>query len=146
LADPDAVYETWVLGGNSFEPSVFSNFPFNSFAVMGGQAYAANENGVYLLGGDHDNGEPIRSGARIGPINLGTDGEKRLRGINFGDGGPGTRVRVRAETGEEVYAPERDDNRVVVSRNIQGRTFEIDIMEFIELSHLEISPLRLARR
>jgi hypothetical protein len=35
---------------------------------------------------------------------------------------------------------------VVVSRNIQGRTFEIDIMEFVELSHLEISPLRLARR
>jgi len=39
-----------------------------------------------------------------------------------------------------------DDNRVVVSRDIQGREFTVNSMDFEELSHCEIVPLRLARR
>lgn len=146
-ATPEEVFEAWCLSGQAFEPSVFSGFNFNSFAVKGGQAYACGDAGIYLLGADHDAGEPIQSGARIGPVNFGADREKRIRGIQYGRGGKDTRVRVLSDEGNVgVFTPERDNNRVVVSRDIQGREFTIDIMDFEELSHCEIVPLRLARR
>jgi hypothetical protein len=140
------VFETWVLSGQAFEPSIFSAFPFNSFANHQGKTFAAGEKGIFVLGGDDDDGEAFHTGARIGPVNLGGDRDKRIRGIQFGNAGISTRVRVEAETGEGVFTPDRDDNRVVVDRDIQGREFVIDFMDFLELSHLEITPLRLARR
>jgi hypothetical protein len=135
-----------VLSGQAFEPSIFSGFNFNSFAVLRGQAYAAGENGIYLLGGDHDAGEAINTGARIGPVNFGGAGTKRIRGVVFGQGGPSTRVRVRTDEAEGVFAPDRDTDRVTVSRDLQANEFTVDILNFDELSHLEITPLRLARR
>jgi hypothetical protein len=146
-ADAVEVYEAWCLSGQAFEPSVFSGFNFNSFAVKGGQAYAAGAAGIYLLGADHDAGETIQSGIRIGPINAGFDGEKRLRSIQFGSGGNGTSVRVRTDDGGEgVFKPDRDSNRVVVSRDLQGREMQIDVMGFSEISQFELNFLRLARR
>ena len=142
----EEIYEAWVLSGQSFEPSMFSAFKFNSFAEHQGKAFAAGDQGIFVLGGDDDDGEPFHTGARIGPSNYGHDRDKRLRGIQFGSAGPDTYVRVEAETGQDVFTPERDDNRVVVSRNIQGREFIIDIVDFLELSQLEITPLWLARR
>jgi len=142
----EELYEAWVLSGQAFEPSVFSGFNFNSFAHHLKQTFAAGEDGIYLLDGDTDDGETIHTGARIGPINFGSDREKRIRGIQFGNGGPNTQVRVRSESGVGVFIPERDDNRVVVSRDIQGREFTIDILDFQELSQFEAVPLRLARR
>jgi hypothetical protein len=145
-ADTAEVYEAWCLSGQAFEPSVFSGFNFNSFAVHGGQAYAAGEDGIYLLDGDHDAGEPIQTGARVGPVNFGGADTKRLRGVAFGQGGKSTRVRVRTDEAEGVFAPDRDDDRVTVSRDLQGSEFTVDILNFEELSHMEIFPLRLARR
>jgi hypothetical protein len=99
------------------------------------------------LGGEHDAGEPIRSGIRLGPLNAGYDGEKRLRSIQFGSSGNDTSVRVRTdEGGEGVFKAERDSNRVVVSRDLQGREFTIDVNGFEEISQFEMNFLRLARR
>jgi hypothetical protein len=114
--------------------------------VKGGQAYACGDAGIYLLGADHDAGETIQSGARVGPVNFGGAGTKRIRGVVFGQGGKSTRVRVRTDEAEGVFAPDRDDDRVTVSRDIIGSEFTVDLMGFSELSHLEITPLKLARR
>ena len=149
LGGPDAaeVYECWVIGGQSFEPACWSNFAFNSFAVRGDKSYAAGDLGIYVLGADTDNGEPIQSGVRIGKVNFGSAGTKRIRGVVFGqEAGGQTRVRVRTDEAEAVFAPERDLDRVVVSRDLQSSEFIVDLMDFKELSHLEITPLRLARR
>jgi hypothetical protein len=149
LGGPDAaeIYEAWVLGGQSFEPSCYSGFNFNSFAQHHGQSFAAGAAGIYLLdASDTDAGETVHSGVRIGPINAGADRDKRLRGIQFGDGGPDTKVRVNSEEGKGVFATDRDDNRIVISRDIQGRNFTIDLMDFKEISQLEMTFLRLARR
>ena len=120
-ATPQEVFEAWILSGQAFEPSCWSGFNFNSFAQHRGQTYAAGEDGNYLLGGENDAGETIHTGARIGPVDFRTDRNKRIRGIQYGQGGKNTRVRVESDEGNVgVFTPERDDNRVVVSRNIQG--------------------------
>jgi hypothetical protein len=145
----EAIFEAWVLNGQAFEPSIFSAFKFNSFAHRGAQSFAAGEEGIYLLGGDDDDGEAFHTGARIGPVNFGADREKRLRGIQMGNCGPDTKVMVMADGGEGgkgIFTPDIDSNRVVVSRDIQGREFTIDIQDFLELNHLETTVLRLARR
>lgn len=147
--DAETVFEAWVLNGQSFEPSIFSAFNFNSFAQLGSQTFAAGENGIYLLGGDNDNGDVYHTGARVGPVNFGADREKRVRGIQMGDCGPDTKVKVVADDGdggEGVFTPDIDSNRVVSSRDIQGRAFTVDFQDFDELSHLEITTLKLARR
>jgi hypothetical protein len=145
--DPEeTVFEAWVLNGQSFEPSIFSAFRFNSFAQRGAQTFAAGEDGIYLLGGGDDDGEAFHTGARIGPANFGSDREKRMRGIQLGDCGPDTKVRVASDMGDRVFTPDIDSNRVVVSRDIQGREFVIDIQDFQELSHFEAMVLKLARR
>lgn len=145
-ATPAEIFEAWCLSGQAFEPSVWSAFNFNSFAVHRGQVYAAGEDGIYLLGADHDAGETIQTGARIGPANFSSAGTKRIRSVFFGDGGVSTRVRVKTDEAEGVFAPERDPDRVTVSRDLQASEFIVDILNFEELSHLEIFPLRLARR
>ena len=143
----EEIYEAWVLTGQAFEPSIFSNFKFNSFAQRGTQTFAAGEDGIYILDGDDtDDGETIHSGARIGPINFGTDREKRIRPIHIGNCGLDTKVRVVAENGERIFTPNRDSNRVVVSSDLQGREFTIDVADFEELCQFEITPLILARR
>jgi hypothetical protein len=140
------VFEAWVLSGQAFEPSIFSAFNFNSFAQRGAQTFAAGEEGIFLLGGDDDDGEVFHTGARIGPVNFGADRDKRMRGIQLGNCGADTKVRVATEDKEGVFTPDRDTNRVVVSRDIQGREFTIDLMDFQELSQFEATVLMLARR
>lgn len=140
------VFEAWVLSGQAFEPSIFSAFSFNSFAQRGAQTFAAGEEGIFLLGGDDDDGEVFHTGARIGPVNFGADRDKRMRGIQLGNCGADTKVRVATEDKEGVFTPDRDTNRVVVSRDIQGREFTIDLMDFQELSQFEATVLMLARR
>ena len=67
----------------------------------------------------------------------------------MGNCGSETVVKVMADNGdggEGIFTPDIDDNRVVVSRDIQGREFTIDIQDFQELSQFEATVLKLARR
>lgn len=50
--------------------SEYENFHFNSMALVGGRAYGAREDGVYLLEGDTDAGDPIQAFVRTGVLNL----------------------------------------------------------------------------
>jgi hypothetical protein len=140
------VFEAWVLSGQALEPSIFSAFNFNSFAQRGAQTFAAGEEGIFLLGGDDDDGEVFHTGARIGPVNFGSDWNKRMRGIQLGNCGAGTKVRVATEVREGVFTPDHSTNRVVVSRDIQGREFTIDLVDFQELSQFEATVLMLPGR
>lgn len=138
------IYETYVLSGQVYEPSIFTGFNFNSYAVYQGRIYAAGLDGIYLLGGEDDNGTPIHSGMRLDSYNFGTDREKRLRVLRLGDCGEG--VQVKVVVGEKEGYFEVDRGRVPVSRDLQGREFTIDIADFDRLSQLEIVSLVLMKR
>lgn len=143
--DPDSIFfDTWVLSGNNFEPSYYSGFDFNSFAQFRGRFYGAKEDGIYVLGGEDDDGRQIHSGVRIGPTNLGAAAMKRLRTVIVGECGEKVKVRVQAGGLEGVFLVEQ--GRAAISRNLQDREMIIDIADFEQLSHMEIIPLVLARR
>ncbi|UIS65491.1 structural protein [Acidovorax phage AP1] len=57
----------------------YENFPFNSFARIGGRIFAAADTGLYELAGDTDAGMPIRAWADLGQRNFGSP---MLKGIS----------------------------------------------------------------
>jgi hypothetical protein len=141
----EGVFETLVLTGSQSEVSIYSNFNFNSYAKYGGKYYGATQDGIFLLEGKDDAGAPIHSGAQIGPVNFGTDREKRLRLIRCGGECDEAQVRVSDGNGKSGQFPVRG-GRSTVSRNVQGRELTIEIVDFKSLNHLEIIPLVLAKR
>jgi hypothetical protein len=142
--DP-GVFETYVLTGARSEPSIYSNFSFNSYAKYRNQYFGAGPEGVYLLEGEDDAGDDIHSGIRIGPINFGTDREKRLRLLRCGGKTWEAQVRVSNGNGSAGYY-DVEGGRAAVSREVQGREITIEISDFESLDHLEIVPLILSKR
>jgi hypothetical protein len=138
--------ECWVLTDNTFNPSAYTNWPFNSFALRNGKYYAAGPDGLYLLEGEDQNGGPKPcSGVRIGRINFSTERKKRIRSMRLGATGPEVQVRVESEGKEDTFQLNGQDI-ITVSREVQGHEFFIDIQDFEELSFIEIIPLVLALR
>jgi hypothetical protein len=141
----DGVFETLVLTGARNEVSIYSNFKFNSYAEYGGKYYGATQDGIFLLEGEDDAGAFIHTGARIGPTNLGTDREKRLRTVKCGGDCGKALVRVSDGNGKTHLAPVKG-GRADISRAVQGRELTVEIVDFKSLNHLEIIPLVLAKR
>lgn len=149
-ADPkigldDQNHDCWALSGMNYEPSIFTRFNFNSFAVYRGKAYGANENGLYLLEGIDDDGEPIRPGVRL-ITNFGSDSHKRIRSIRVGGAGTKTKARIASGNRERISVIKRDGHRIPGTRDVQGEEFIIDIVDFENLSQFEITPLVLFRK
>ena len=144
VVEGDEYHETWVLSGYHLEPSLYTGFDFNSYATFHGKAYGAREDGIYLLEGEDDDGTPIVTGMRLGPLNFGTEHEKRLRYIRPGN--TGTEIEAQVKAGEEKGIFYQDGERIPVSRDIQGKEFTIDIQGFEKLDYLEIMPLVLLKR
>jgi hypothetical protein len=134
--------ETWVLTGVAKEPSFYTNFPFNSYAADDLRVLAAADDGIYQLGGVDDDGEQVHTGVRV-TTNFGRDNRKRIRSVYCGDSGPDTEVRVESE-GAVSYAP-WDRDRFSVDCKVRGRELIIDVAEFDQISHFEVTPMEIAR-
>lgn len=137
-------YETWVLNDNQFAPAAYTGWPFNSYAQYHGQYYAAGKDGLYLLGGEDQDGEAIHAGVRL-LTNFSTARQKRLRAMKLGATGDEVQVRLSTDRGDEGFF-DLDGDQVPVSRDVQGRDYTVDIQDFEELSFMEILPLMLVMR
>lgn len=138
--------ETWALNGFLLSPALYSGLPFNSYCQYRNQAYAAGEDGIYLLEGEDDDGASIYSGLRIGPTNFGVDNIKRLRAVYPGVAGdPELRVEGERYQQEGFYPLSRRD-RFDVGREVQDRVMVLEVHDFDELSHVEFAVMPLMRR
>ena len=144
-AVPPDVFDTYIMTGVRGEPSIYSNFNFNSYAKYRGKYYGAGATGIFLLEGADDAGEEIYPGVRIGMMNFGTDREKRIRLLRCGGETTGAEVRVSDGNGTSDYAPV-ERGRAAISRKVQAREILIEISDFESLDHLEIVPLILHKR
>lgn len=71
LALDDGVYRAWVMNAESHAFWQYTNYPFNSFAELGGKFYGAKSDGIYLLEGADDAGTPIDAHFRSGLSDFG---------------------------------------------------------------------------
>jgi hypothetical protein len=126
--------QTFALDTKDYALTEFVGATFNSYAYMGDVLLAANEDGVFVIGGSTDNGTPIDARVTF-PL---PDDESRLRRLarltvgyrNDGD----LRLSVQADDGEQYeYILEetgRDEchpNRVRIGKGIKGRYWTLTV-------------------
>jgi len=139
------IFETWALTGFRFSPSMYSNFPFNSYAAVNGTVLGANANGIYIVEGEDDDGAVIHPGIRMGPWNFGVDNLKRIRAVYPGNAGsPELKVTSVTQGLESFVGLYRD--RFNIPTNIQDRLLILELSDFDEVSQFEIIPVVLHKK
>jgi len=68
----------WAYNLNTGAGSFYEGFSFNSFAMIDGEHYGANETGIFRLGSDADDSLPINMTVTLGTSNLGSPKVKRV--------------------------------------------------------------------
>jgi hypothetical protein len=96
----DTEYAGWVLNTGLRAVTEYRNFAFNSFAKWQGRYYGFREEGLYLLEGDDDAGEPIDAWVRTALETFGTNRWKRIPDLYLG---------LKADGSLLVKAVTRDD-------------------------------------
>lgn len=156
-------YTAWVVNTESAGVSTYTNYPFNSFAMIGGVAFGLTSMGMYALDAEDDDGEPINARLRVGLTDMGTrllksvteayigftsDEKMVLRAITPNPA-TGAREAVNYEmkaVGNASLAPQRFELGKGVKavdwdfelENIDGADFDLHSVEFL--------PIKLSRR
>lgn len=79
MGEPGKNLSVWSVNPESGS-AAYENFPFNSFARIGGRNYGASDAGIFELVGDDDAGTPIRASINLGKRDFGSPA---LKGISY---------------------------------------------------------------
>jgi len=140
----DEVWECWVLTSNRFNPSVYSGFSFNSYAVYSDRAYGCKDDGIYELTGSTDAGTAIKSGIVLPETYFGSMNKKRFRKGYFGLSSSGTpSIRLETDSGNATYTI--TDSRANFSRSQYGRQWTVKLQSFDTVDFMELVPVILTR-
>lgn len=74
----------------------YRNYPFNSVAKIGGRYYGASADGLFLLEGDDDNGEPIEAVFGLGQLDFGNAQVKNVPYCYLGAAAGAMRLEIDA--------------------------------------------------
>jgi len=114
--------------------SHYENFNFNSLVLFNGVLLGANENGIYLIGGDNDNGQMIEAELESGAIDLSRkavqvpiEGWMSYRSV----GDMSMKMRIDESTDAYSYPFIKDGNghegRAKIGKGVKGRFFTFGI-------------------
>ena len=156
------VIQGWVMNTEGQRPlSQYDNYDFNSLCRIGDRYFGARDDGVYLLEGEDDAGQPIDSAVRSMMLDFGSARQKRVTSAYLGyksDGKLLLRVRsvddgqlvenwyeAKQVTAEAPRAGYRTLGRGMRSRYWQFELVNVEGADF-ELDKLELHPVYLSRR
>lgn len=156
-------YTAWVMTPESRAMRQYTNYPFNSYALLFGRFYGAASDGVYLLEGDTDNGALITGSVRTGLLDFNSRQMKRMDRLYLGYRSDGTlclRACVTSPTGtKEEYtykmvakpADAAREQRIPIGRGLKSVywQFELDNSadgSSFELSDITVLPMILTRK
>ncbi len=114
--------------------SEYTNFAFNSLAIIGGKLHGANASGIFPLEGSDDNGTVIDALFKTGTVDLHKDIVRKLREAYFSGRFAGDMrfTLEEAEDDQTVYNAEdmevtADGNRIKFARGHKGRFVNITV-------------------
>jgi len=148
---------TWTLAPETGATTRYEKFRANSFANILGKCYGAAGDGILLLDGETDAGEPIESVVDFGNHDFGTSRLKTLSGAYLGvraTGDLGLRVTVK-ESEQYTYPTRRTDaftqsQRIDTGRGLRASHLRFELINLagadFELDRLELSAVPLSRR
>jgi hypothetical protein len=132
----------------------YSNYQFNSFAAMGSKYLGANENGLYELNGDDDDGEDIIAQIKSGFAQWAGARFTLFKGIYLGVRGEGDFV-LRLTTGDGstynygVSTRNMRSTKVHLGKGLRARYFAFELIstgQDFDLESIEFVPLIADRR
>lgn len=145
----------WVVNTGSNASTRYDTYGFNSFARIGGKHYGARQDGVYLLEGASDNGNPITSGVSFGKQDFGTQALKHMDAVYAGVSSTGT-LFLKVGDGKNSYtykARRKDDHmrtqRFDVGRGLRANYFDLQLTsdaDAFELDSVTFHVLPSSRR
>jgi len=155
-------YTAWVLNTESKHLSSYAQFPINSFAEIGGRLYGASDDGIYLLEGDDDAGEPIAARVRFALTTLGTGVQKRVPSAYLGYTANGELLLRVIHTdelgGKQAYTYRMNaspavapvNGRVKFGRGVKSAYYAFELSNvdgsMFDVDTLNVYPLALDRR
>lgn len=158
----DEQYTGVVMNTDSDMPiSTYDGYGFNSFAEVDGHYYGANDEGVFLLEGATDAGQPISASLSTMMLDFGSARQKRVQTAYIGYTASGALVlRVRSVTdgvlNEQWYdvkllqADAPREQMVRFGRGARSRYWQFELVNVdgadFELDVLELHPIYLNRR
>lgn len=147
--------EVFVLNITADDPggtTQYENYPFNSVAKIGGRYYGATDEGLFLLEGEDDAGEPIVSVFGLGQMNFGNPQIKTVTHCYLGAAAGAMRLEVDAlvrgvpasySYQARVYGSTMREMRFDLGKGMQstyltptfyndsGMPFEVDAVRFL---------------
>lgn len=162
LASSADVAQGWVMNTEKARPvSEYDNFEFTSLAWYRGQLWGTLDDGLYLLEGGDDAGEPIQAALESLLLDFGTGRQKRIRSAYLGYTAQGGLVlKVRAVEGGEmsehwyaasdVTADAPREGIMEVGQGLRSRYWQFELVNVdgadFEIDHIELYPIMLGRR
>jgi hypothetical protein len=145
----DSGNETWAVNVDNNGSTTYDNYEFNSYAQIGDSYYGANQQGIFLLEGDDDDGTPIRASVSFGTVRFSKTEKKTVESCYVGMAASGNLyLKIIAEGQEYIYmtrsfGPELKQQRVTPGKGLRtnyvtleiynedGVDFEIDTVKFM---------------
>lgn len=154
LVDFDAGDQVWVLNARTGAVSRYQNYSFNSFALIGGHYFGADEGGIYLLEGERDGEAPIHSRIQTGQMDLGSRQLKHVSNVYLGVASHGVlSVTVQANGQQYTYQARRSDRhsqqqRVDTGKGLRATLYGFELVNSsrFELDSLDINVAQSGRR
>ena len=123
--------EAWAVNTATSASTRYDSYGFNSFASFGGKHYGAKADGVYLLEGVNDAGQPIASGVSLGHHDFGTQSLKHISAVHVGLSSTGALfLKVGDGVNSYTYRARRTDPRMKVQRFDTGRGLRANYFTF----------------
>jgi hypothetical protein len=151
---PGGGFTTWAMNTRTGAVTEYSNYQFNSFAAMGSKYLGANENGLYELNGDDDDGEDIIAQIKSGFAQWAGARFTLFKGIYLGVRGEGDFV-LRLTTGDGstynygVSTRNMRSTKVHLGKGLRARYFAFELIstgQDFDLESIEFVPLIADRR
>ena len=156
LPDTEIPSEVWVLNAETMGATRYEGFEFNSYAKIGNSYYGCAADGLYLLEGDTDAGDPVRAMVSFGKQDFGTTTLKRISNAYVGLRSDGKLfLKVTAEGSDYLYAARDYDENLKVQRFDIGKGLCANYIEFelynedgndFELASVEFAAVPVSRR
>ena len=146
----------WVVNAETTASSRYENYPFNSYAELGGVYYGCASDGVYQLDGDTDAGTPIQAMMGFGKQDFDTSALKSVTNAYLGMASTGRIFLKVLYSGKEyLYTTRSSKDELRTQRADLGRGISAKYLEFelynaegddFELDSIEFAVVALNRR
>lgn len=156
---PNGTYTTWAINTRTGAVTEYSNFVFNSFCQMGHHYLGANDQGIWVLDGERDNGTNIIADVLSGKMQLGGSKFTSFRSVYLGinvrdDSGQSFVLKMIAGDGRQfVYAVKPNapglTTKVNMGKGLRSRYFQFELVSSgadFDLDSVEFVPIISQRR